>query len=123
MFQFSNYNEHPTRNNYTVFNFKTREEGDYFEALLKKDKIWYERDNSGTIDNPQLSLFGVKKADHKKALHHNFMTSAKFRKPFMRERAFRYIVVAISVTLVGLGIAGYIITKGESTATEIHSGE
>lgn len=107
LLNFTNYTEHPSNPNIIVYSFKTKEEAAHFEAGLIEKAIFYEKDDDGTERNPEMTLFAVKRKDDKVALQLNFLTSAKFRKPFMPDKLFRYTVIFITLFLIVLSIVGY----------------
>ena len=47
MFNITNNFEHPTRPGYFVFRFREKVRADYFEELLKKEGVWFEKSEAG----------------------------------------------------------------------------
>lgn len=110
MLNLVNYKEFPGDNRYRVFYFDTEAEGDVFEQFLKEKSVWYERsvDNEG---NKTRHLFGVHKDDFDQAQKANFLTKAKFRKPFMPDNVFRYVLMIVAFGTLLLGIVGYYLSN------------
>ena len=119
--QFSNYGEHPTHPNYIIYSFKTKAEAEHFENQLTGASIWFEKDDSGEEEFPELTRYAVKKFNQKQANQFNFLTSAEYRKPFLANVQFRYLVVGLTLLMIILAIIGYIVTDGNSTAEGIQT--
>ena len=105
MFNITNYFEHPTRPGYYVFKFYTKERSDYFEELLKSDKVWYEFSIDDETNRTQY-LFGIKLNDYKKALNYNYLVSGRFRKKTISNSYVRLIIYVIALGLISLAIIG-----------------
>ena len=118
-----NYKDHPTDNRYVIFNFNSIEEANYFEALITKEGIKFEKDDELMADNTLLSytqspshrektttyLFGIRQRDFKKAQHANFLVSAKFRDFLLKKKILRWILVTFFLSILGFAITGYFI--------------
>ena len=104
---FVNYKTHPTQKTYTVFNFMSQEEADYFAELLDAEKIWYERDSDFSNDRT-VYLFGVKNEVLSIAQRANYKVSAKYRKPLISNAILRYSLLAIFLLAMALAIVGYV---------------
>lgn len=100
-FNVTNYREHPSNDRYWVFFFKDAKRATDFEAALTEQGIWFEKDRE-----EEYHLYGVHKDDFKAVQHQNFMTEAKFRKPFMADPLFRWLVVTVSLGAIILAIIG-----------------
>ena len=109
-FNLTNYGEHPTNQNYWVFSFKRQEEAAYFEDMLVKSGIKFEKDDSGIESNEELTLYAVRTIDRKPVIQMNFQTSAHFRKPFIRHKTLRYGVLLTAAVAIILGIVGFYIS-------------
>jgi len=120
---FSNFSEHPSNSNYVVFMFKTHREAIFFEDLLTRDGIWFEKDDSGTEKHAEQTYFAVRVSDQKRVMKHNFMTSAEYRKPFLEEPFTRFLIVGIGVAILTFAVVGFIVSNGESSATQIENVE
>lgn len=105
-----NYRKHPTDNRYKVFSFYKQEEADYFQELLEKDRIWFERD-AEQVKKETLHLFGVEEKDVKKAQKANYMVSARFRKKIISNTFLRYTLLIIVFGAIALGLIGYVKNK------------
>lgn len=108
MINFSNFRDHPSDHRYKVFQFHNKERANYFEDLLKKEGIWFERADE-TEEGRQVFFFGVKRLDFKLANKLNYLVSAKYRKPFMPNKMFRILVVGLSLLAIAIAIAGVLI--------------
>ncbi len=104
----TNYFVHPVDNRYMVFVFRQKLYADYFEELLKKENITFERHFE---EQDREILFGVHKRFQRKALNANFLTHAKFRKPFISNRLVKYSLLIITFGMIALAIVGYIRTR------------
>lgn len=103
-FTFININEHPTNPKKKVFFFREVSHANYFEVMLIESKIAYEKqideEGDGRI------YFGVKKRDFKKVQRLNYLTIGHFRKPFISDRFFRWLLITISVLVLFLAFLG-----------------
>lgn len=104
----TNYFVHPGDTRYMVFVFKQDIYADYFEDLLEEENITYERH----LDEEETEiLFGVHKRFQRKALNANFLTHAKFRKPFINNGLVKYLLLIITFGVIILAIVGYFRTQ------------
>lgn len=103
-FTFININEHPTNPKKKVFYFREVTHANYFEVMLIESKLEYEKqideEGDGRI------YFGVKKRDFKKAQRLNYLTIGNFRKPFISDRFFRWLLIGISIFVLALAFIG-----------------
>lgn len=107
LFNITNWREHPTQRQYRVFFFHSFEEGEFFESMLQKHEIWYEKSEDDTVDRKKV-MFAIHNHDMKEARHFNNLTIGKYRKPFIANRMLRFVVVFIVLLFLVLGILGYI---------------
>jgi hypothetical protein len=105
---FTNYREHPSNKAYTVFFFKTLEQGDFFETLLQQHKLWFERFNEDELDNNRKVLFAVKNSDLKAITKLNNLAIGKYRKPFIPNKLFAWAMIVFSTVVISLAILGYL---------------
>ncbi len=115
-----NYKDHPTDNRYKVFNFNTKAEADYFEQLLKEKNIWYEKDEEEVEDKGVINLvpsegktinmylFAIKQRDFDKVQKINYLVSAKFRQPTIKNKYLRIGLLIFFFLVLILGIIGYL---------------
>lgn len=103
-----NYYEHPGDNRYYVFEIRGVEKCIIFEDYLDEFSVSFEK---MVEEDGEKTLYGVKKPDFSKALKANNLTEAKFRKPMIEVPALRYAFVIIVFAIVGLALAGYIISN------------
>lgn len=104
MLNITNYSDHPTRIGYTVYRFFEKERADYFEALLKKENVYFE--SSVEEDDRTLYLFGVKKGDSKKAMNANYLVSGRYRKKIIPNIYLRWGIILFATSMVILAIIG-----------------
>jgi len=107
---FTNFREHPTNRSCEVYHFDSSEKGDYFETLLQKNSIWFERFEE-TEDGKFTVYFGVKKVDSSKVRHLNNLTIGKFRSRFIPDAFLRIFIMLISAIVLGLAIAGFFLAE------------
>lgn len=105
---FVNINDHPTNRNLQVFFFKENTLANYFECMLIEEKVWYEKQIDEEGD--KTIYFGIKRHDFTKVKKLNYLTHGRFRKKFIPDTFFRTLVISISLLVVGLAIAGAILT-------------
>ena len=99
-----NYRKHPSDNKYTVFFFTTPEEGLYFEERLDEEAVVFEKDSEDTGEQVYY-LYVIKNNYFKQALNANFLTKAKFRKPFL-PKIVGVLLVLITFGLIVMAIIG-----------------
>ena len=105
----TNYGDHPTNQLYVVYTFKKPEQADYFAELLEQNNIPYERaTQEGEAGKPDIELFGVHKDHQKLSLRLNFLSEAKFRKPFMPNKPFRWVVVGVTIIAITIALISYL---------------
>lgn len=108
MFSLINFDEHPTNRNKKVFHFSIEEHAAYFEALLSKNNLQFEKQID--TEGDQRIYYGVHIGDFEKAKELNYLTIGNFRKPFIPDIFFRYFLILLSIFVVGLAIAGFILS-------------
>lgn len=104
----TNYREHPTHKNYTVFFYDSKEQAEYFESLLKANNIWFESDGEGGDDGK--FFVAIKKLDENKVLRLNNLAIGKYRNKFIPNTFLRWFVIIISVVVLALALVGYLRT-------------
>jgi hypothetical protein len=104
---FTNWREHPSDNRYTVFFFKTENESHFFQALLEKNKIWFEYSYDADETNYNY-FFAVNKGNEKEVIKLNHLSVGEFRKPFIQSNLLRYALVIFMIATLGLAIIGYL---------------
>lgn len=99
-----NYRVHPTNNRYYVFNYRDKQQADYFEQLLKEKNISYERD---ILEGDNVKyVFGIKKQDMSVARKLNYLAVGKYREKFIPNKYFRWVVITLFLGGLLLAIAG-----------------
>ena len=101
-----NYTKHPSNNDYIVFRFPDKERADSFEENLKRENMWYERDEESSKQRTY-HLFGLHKSDFKKAQKMNYAVEGKHKKPLIPVAGLRYLVVLFGLLMITLSIIGY----------------
>jgi len=101
---FTNYYRHPTRKNYMIIEYKVIEHADYFESLIKEKKFFYERDEDSKL------LFAVRLGDFDAVNRLNFETRGKFRKPMIRDKGARWVIVIMGFVLVLFAILSFLMS-------------
>ena len=109
MLSLINFQDHPTNRNKKVFYFHKQEQAAYFESLLQQESIVFEKQIDTKGDHR--IYYGVHIGDFEKTKRLNYLTMGKFRKPFIPDVFFRYLLIVISIIVVGLGIAGAILSQ------------
>ncbi len=99
-----NFQDHPTNRNKMVFHFKDAEHATHFQLQLNEHKIKYERQVDEEGD--KRIYFGVMKSDYKEAKRLNYLTYGHFRKPFITEPFFKYLLLIVTLTAVFLAFMG-----------------
>ena len=103
-----NIKDHPTNSKKRVFFFKEKVQADYFEDLLKSNDFFYEKQID--VEGDQTIYFGVRSNDFEKVKKLNYLTIGNFRKPFIPDKGFRYLLILISLIILGLAISGAILS-------------
>ena len=117
-----NFKDHPSDNRYKIFNFNTKAEADYFEDLLTKDNIEFEKDEQALDSLSTLHftvrhevekkgimyLYAVGQRDLKTVHNMNYMVSAKFRHNMIKSPILRYGLVLFFIAVLGFAIVGYV---------------
>lgn len=104
-----NIKDHPTNQKKKVFYYKEREQADHFENLLIKEALYFEKQIDEAGD--QTIYFGVRTTDFERVKKLNYLTIGHFRKPFIPDKAFRIILILVSLMVLGLAIAGALLSE------------
>lgn len=104
-FRFTNYYDHPTNKRYKVFHFRKKEMADFFQQLLEKENIPFERDDGDPGE--EVILFGIKKEFYERTVKLNFLAWGKHRKPLIRNKAAGWMLILICFTIIGIAIWRY----------------
>lgn len=99
----TNYHEYKYDNRYMVYEFTTEEHADHFASLLKDRDVSFERH----LEEEKI-LFGVEKRYRNQSDKCNFLTHAAFRKPMIRNKAARYVLLIVTLLFIALGIVSYL---------------
>jgi len=101
-----NYVQHPTNPRYIVYRFVDAERAASFEQELVSAEIWFEKDHEEKRGK-EYTLYGVHKNDFKHTDKINFKVEGKHKKPLIPFKGFRYFIVFLGLSLLGLAILGY----------------
>jgi len=104
-----NFQDHPTNRNKSVFFFSDPIHANYFEVMLVESKIDFEKQIDSEGD--QKIYYGIKKSDFSEVKKLNYLTLGHFRKPFIADKFFRYLLIIISILILGLAITGAIVSN------------
>lgn len=102
-----NYRKHPSNENYHIFSFNSEPEQKMMEELLKERNIWFES-SSEEIKAGIIYLVGVEKGDYDSAMQVNYLVSAKYRNPMIKNKLLRYMLIILTISMVTLGLIGYV---------------
>jgi len=106
----TNSQDHPSNQMYKVFHFKTKEQAEYFEELLKSQSIYFESDEEITKEKT-LYLFGIRKTDLDAVTRINFLVIGKFRKPFIANAGFKWFVILVGLSALAIALIGFFLKK------------
>ena len=90
-----------------VFFFTEKEHSDYFKELLNEKKISYEfqiDEESGQ------QYFGIENRYFSVVKNLNYLVFARYRKPFIESRFFKFLLIITTAILVILALIGYLIS-------------
>jgi len=99
-----NFQEHPTNRNVKVFYYTKLEHANHFESLLIEQFIKFEKQVD--TDGDQRIYYGIHISHFNDAKRLNYLTIGKFRSKFIPDTFFRYLLIGISILVVGLSILG-----------------
>ena len=92
-----------------VFHYTDEAHANYFDELLTKKGIWFERDKDEDGEVIRY-LFAVKKADRKGAISCNFLVKGKFRQKFIPNKWMRFSLLLLVLILMCMVIIGIVKT-------------
>jgi hypothetical protein len=106
----TNQQPHPDQKGYEIYYFRSREQADHFEELLKEKELFYERDEQRQSSST-IFLFGVKTKDIEKIDPLNYLALGRFRKPMIADKNARWVVVFIGLGLLVFALIGFILSN------------
>lgn len=109
-FNLTNYRDHPKNPSYLVYHYTDERQADYFQELLEKEGIQFERFRE-TEDGRDLVYFALRKQLEKKVRKLNFLAIGRYREPFIPNTGFRWMVLIISFGILGLAIVGWLTSE------------
>ncbi len=119
---FSNVKDHPTNDQYNVYRFYNPEQADFFEELLQKHKVQYERDNH-LVDvatkaaeqeleeekqQKDVYYFGIPKRLEKQVQKLNNLAIGKYRDPFIPNKGSALIFMLLILAILVFALVGYL---------------
>lgn len=104
---YTNFEDHHKQRNYVVFYFYAKDTADYFESLLIEADIPYER--GAGKDLLRRHLFGIHKSYQSRAEALNDDTGNMFRQPFLADNVMRYVVLALTISVLAIAVLGWLI--------------
>ncbi len=109
MIDFTNYRIHSEKKDYMVFHFDHKEQSLYFEELLNKNNLYFEKH----LENEKnfFIYYGVRRCDFTIVNQLNNESNGKFKKPFISDKYLRYTVLSLFFIMMGLALAGFIVTS------------
>lgn len=106
MINLTNLKDHPHDPHRMAYFFKHNEHANYFEGLLVEYKIKYEKHVE-----EEINYFIIKKSDRKTTDRLNYLCIGKFRKPFIPDKLFGYVLIVISFLILALAITGAVVSN------------
>jgi hypothetical protein len=106
----TNQQPHPDRKGYEIYYFRTPEQANHFEELLKEKDLFYERGEQGQSSST-VYLFGVKTKDIEKIDPLNYLALGRFRKPMIPDKKARWVVVLIGLGLLLFALIGFFLSN------------
>ena len=98
----TNYSEHPTQPTWLVFRYPTLRHAKDMVEELGKVGVRHEAD----LEEGPPFMVGVKKTDRALAEKLNYTVLGKHRKPFIPNKALRWVIILITVGILALAVAG-----------------
>ena len=109
MFHLGNYREHYDNKDYIVFYFDHKEQSLFFEELLTKNNLFFEKHLES--EKNFLVYYAIRRSDFQKVNELNDQSKEKFRKPFISDNYLRYTVLSLFFLMLVLAITGAIVTS------------
>ncbi len=119
-----NYKDHPNNNRFIIFSLISKEEAEYFEELLVKEQIEFEKDieelnslasiyftlipQSKLDKKGNMYLFAINKKYREKVHRINYKVHGKFRDYSIKNSFIRNGLILFFLVLVGFAVFGYI---------------
>ena len=106
LLQVTNHRDHPTNKAYKVFFFRKKEEADYFESLILKKNIKYEK-GSEDSDKGKLYLYGIRKTDLRLVIKLNYIAIGEYRTPIFPNTTVKYVLIGFLIVIAILIFISY----------------
>jgi hypothetical protein len=106
----TNQQPHPDQKGYEIYYFRTPEQANHFEELLKEKGLFYERGIQGQGQSA-VHLFGVKSKDIEKIDPLNYLALGRYRKPMIPDKNARIVVVIIGLGLLLFALIGFVLSN------------
>lgn len=105
-----NHQIHPTREGYMVFHFKNSLHAQTFQDLLTERSLFYERFDEDR-GSEQIQWFGVREQDFDEIEVLNYKVKGLHRKPMIKDKMIRYIIVGLGLLIILIAIIGGIMSN------------
>lgn len=105
--RWTNWYIHPGDNRFHVFEFRSKALADEYQRDMELVGIEFER---APVEQDGLERFGVHRSDFKAALRVNHLLHGRHRQPFIANLALRWAMLLMTASVVGLAIAGWILS-------------
>lgn len=93
-----------------VYEYHKKTHADYFQQLLEDRNVEFER-YLDTESEQQRILFGIEKRYQRESNKSNYLTHAKFRRPFIKSKFWGFLLVLVTFLIIALAVVGYIMTR------------
>ena len=105
--RWTNWYPHPGDNRYHVFEFRSTELADEYQADLEAAGIEFERAPVESEGDGVVERFGVHRDVFQAALRVNHLLHGRHRRPFIPHAFLRWAMLAITAAALGLAIMGW----------------
>lgn len=105
-----NHQIHPTREGYMVFHFKNSLQAQTFQDLLAERSLFYERFDEDR-GSEQIQWFGVREQDFDEIEVLNYKVKGLHRKPMIKDKMIRYVIVGLGLLIILIAIIGGIMSN------------
>ena len=107
---FTNWRDHPTNGEYRVYFFYKEEQAEFFANMLK-DRNWeFERDTEPLEEGKTRYYFAIHKRYWDQIKDLNNIAIGKYRKRFIPDKIFMWIILVVGFGVLALAILGAIVS-------------
>lgn len=111
MFEYFNFKKHPVHKDYTVYTFYEQQKADFFETLLVKKRINFQKDADKT-EALEKYLFAIHNNDRDEVQELNIEAHKKFKQPFIPDKIVRVVILSLFFVMLIFACIGYFIKNG-----------